>query len=1129
MSPGKSEAAEDPPSRERDGRPSPASAATSDYTPPQDADSDVAARGQGVDSPPRTLPGSRKTDQKVAPQPSSPVASLPAVPGYEILGELGRGGMGVVFQARDLQLERLVALKMILPGHDLSATRLERFLTEARAVARFQHPHLVQIYEIGAHDGKPYFSMEFLEGGSLSGKLKGTPQPAAEAAALLETLARAVDYAHQKGIVHRDLKPANILLMADGTPKIADFGLAKQLDQEAAGQTQEGGIVGTPAYMAPEQAWGQTSGIGPGADIYALGALLYELLTGRPPFQAANKWQTVELVRNQEPVPPRRLVPQVPRDLELICLKCLNKDVGQRFAGARDLAEELRRFQEGRPIRTRPTPFWEQAWKWTRRQPAVASLMAVSVVALLSLVLYLGQLARVAQRELREQQRTSDMRDKVRELRLQAQEASERGLLPDAQGHLRAAFEILHAEPALADLHPSLAALQTDVARREAEQQGQRASEAAYQQFFRLRDSALFHGMVLTGVDLPGNVAATKKACREALGLFGVTAVPARGPVFTNYLSAERRQQATVACYELLLVWAEAEAQPEPGRREPTRSQLEEAVRLVDRAAQMDLPATGAYHLRRAGYLELLGEADAARRERQLATTAPTQGALDYFLTGVSHQRQGQLAEAVAEFTKALRAQPDHFWARYFLAVCDLQLQRPAQARDHLTACLTARGDFLWLYLLRGFANGQLNEFRDAKEDYRRALALQPDPQALYGIRVNQGVLCTRQAQRIEGLVPLPWPLPRTPDLASVARGVAIAYRQERLTAAAGYLTQAIRLQPDQYPAYRYLALVLQRQQRLDEAVALLDEALRATRDREPSVQAQLYGQRARLHRERHDWDAALDDLDRSLRAFPSAADHAERGRVLYARRQYQEAVAAYDAALRLPSAEAEICRLKAEALLVLQRDREAVAALDQYLAKGGLATAEVYRSRGLAHARLRQFQAALADYTQVLARQPDSATHASRGWILLANEVLPLALQDFEAAIRLDAENAEAYAGRGLIRVRLGQPAQARADAEAALRHGRPETPRLLWNTAHVYAQLVSHPGIEPRASSAWAAATRERYQDQALEVLRRALERVPAGKRAAFWRRYVASDALLNPLRGHAGFDRLEREYGK
>ena len=327
---------------------------------------------------------------------------LPEVPGYEVLEVLGRGGMGIVYKARHLQLQRLVALKMILPGRELSPGILERFLNEAWVVARFQHPHIVQIHDIGEYDGLPYLSLELLDGGSLNRKLEEATLPALEAAALLETLSHAVEYAHQKDIVHRDLKPANVLFAADGTPRITDFGIAKYLDDKE-GQTEDGGILGTPSYMAPEQASGENAVVGRSADIYALGAVLYEMLTGRPPFKAPDKWQTIGLVRTQEPVPPRHLAPEVPRDLELICLKCLSKDPRQRFASALELAEELSRFRQGRPILTRPTPSWERAWKWAKRKPAIASLAAVSAVTLLSWVLYLDQRANAARRDLGEQ------------------------------------------------------------------------------------------------------------------------------------------------------------------------------------------------------------------------------------------------------------------------------------------------------------------------------------------------------------------------------------------------------------------------------------------------------------------------------------------------------------------------------------------------------------------------------------------------------------------------------------------------------------------------------------------------------------------------------------------------------
>jgi serine/threonine-protein kinase len=310
------------------------------------------------------------------------------VPGYEILGELGRGGMGVVYQARQTKLNRVVALKMILAGAHAGEGDRRRFLAEAEAVARLQHPNVVQIHEVTEHNGLPCFSLEFCPGGSLAARLAGTPLPPAEAARLVEGLARAVQAAHEAGIVHRDLKPANVLLTADGTPKITDFGLAKQLDQ--AGRTGSGAVVGTPSYMAPEQAAGKGKEVGPAADVWALGAILYECLTGRPPFRAATLAETLLQVLSEEPVPPGRLLPKLPRDLETICLKCLQKEQRKRYATADALAEDLRRFQAGEPIRARPVGRLERGWKWARRNPAVAGLAAAVGAALLLVVVALS-------------------------------------------------------------------------------------------------------------------------------------------------------------------------------------------------------------------------------------------------------------------------------------------------------------------------------------------------------------------------------------------------------------------------------------------------------------------------------------------------------------------------------------------------------------------------------------------------------------------------------------------------------------------------------------------------------------------------------------------------------------------
>ena len=322
---------------------------------------------------------------------SSPPGLLPNIPGYEILSELGRGGMGIVYKARQLRLNRLCALKMILSGEHTDAESRARFLAEAETIARLRHPNVVQIYGLGEHDGRPYFEMEYIEGGSLAQRLNDTPWASRPAAQMVAVLARAIGDAHRQGVVHRDLKPANILLMADDTPKVADFGLAKSLEA-GPNLTQSGVFFGTPSYAAPEQAEGLTKTVGPAADIYALGAIFYHLLTGRPPFQAATVFQTLEQVKVADPVPPSRLQPGLPRDVETIALKCLNKDPQRRYTAAAALAEDLDRFLSGRAILARPTGAAERLWKWTRRRPAVALLSAAVVaVTVLGFALVLWQ------------------------------------------------------------------------------------------------------------------------------------------------------------------------------------------------------------------------------------------------------------------------------------------------------------------------------------------------------------------------------------------------------------------------------------------------------------------------------------------------------------------------------------------------------------------------------------------------------------------------------------------------------------------------------------------------------------------------------------------------------------------
>lgn len=303
---------------------------------------------------------------------------------YRIDSELGRGGMGVVYRAHHEKLRRDVAIKMILGAASSDSRVVERFETEARAVANLQHPNVVQLFEFGSLDDSPFFALEYVDGGTLAERIRELPMDSKEAARIVESLARAMQVAHQRGILHRDLKPANILLTVDGVPKISDFGLAKELVSDKQDETKTGTVMGTPSFMSPEQAMGSISELSGATDQYSLGAILYACISGRPPFMSSTTIETISQVVHKEPIPPRQLSVSIPVDLETICLKTLHKEPAKRYANCDELANDLKRFLNDEPILARPVSKLERGWRWCRRNPKIAIPSAMAGIFILA-------------------------------------------------------------------------------------------------------------------------------------------------------------------------------------------------------------------------------------------------------------------------------------------------------------------------------------------------------------------------------------------------------------------------------------------------------------------------------------------------------------------------------------------------------------------------------------------------------------------------------------------------------------------------------------------------------------------------------------------------------------------------
>jgi tetratricopeptide (TPR) repeat protein len=1017
----------------------------------------------------------------------------PILNGYEILGELGRGGMGVVYKAKQQGLDRFVAIKMVLGGDHAREEDLFRFKVEAQAVASIQHPNIVQIYEVGEKDGTPYFSLEYIDGGTLHQKIANQPQSPRESAAITHQLALALEHFHQRGVIHRDLKPANILMTLQGIPKITDFGLAKRLEGNSS-QTRTGSLMGTPSYMAPEQANGIIPAIGPLSDLYSLGAILYEMLTGRPPFQGATMLDTLDQVRSQEPVPPRRLQPKIPRDLETICLKCLQKDPAKRYPDASELAGDLDRFLKEEPIKARPIGRLELGWRWARRNPWVAAL---SISLFLLGVSLLGSAFVGAYQIAREVQTINDARISAEDRLGRGKRAIERGDVRQALEYIGVADPFIERTPELSVIRDATHKLQAQI--------------QTFAEFRRRLDLARYYGLLGSKKRL----GRAREEFRELIALYDeIESHQGRGEFGLPPLLPEQLEFFKEDAFDMFLVATQVELMLEESSKDPEAKlrAARQSLTWLDRAEKL-LPPTRALYVWRQRVKEILGDQSGYLADKKIGESIEPNSPVDLFWRGYADQVRADALnkkdastadkeKAIEYYRRALDSlaryiqyRPENFWGHYVWAVFHYKVSNfPSDAFYGYTTCIQLRPEYSWPYHGRAEAHAKYAQVNKNTKEYvevvrDETLAIERDPEYL---EAYLGRIAANQ------------------QLGNIHEAIAD-------------YDVVIKLEPKNYDL-KFKRAALQFDSRNYEAALLdLDDLIRTL----PKA-AVLYRIRAMTRFALHDFDGSFEDWSKYVTYTPNDHEHHYyRGAYAMGLRHYDEAIRELDACLAIKPddalallAKARIDHWRGDDASSLQKINDVMARIDSSAWSAAEKASyvnermDLYRNLGrlddseqdarrsieidptkvdaylgmaiLEKKRGKPVAEVQAWYDRMLAANPNSAeVHLRRAEFFRDLGRWDEALAETERARSLDLKRGSALAGlvQAGIDAARGNFDGSTAEASAILqKDGRP-TGQTLYAAACVWslaARSASKAGDEAKAKV---------FGDRATELLRRSL----------------------------------------